>query len=191
MKNTVEAVRARVDEIDRRYAELSAEHARIGFEIEEAIKVASQRFLETNDMGGAKIVHELETRIELISRSMQILEQRKAEAEKDLRLAQAAEHRQRAGQLRDEAAGLEKKSGKLIDELSKIQDVQFDRSILECGRVGAWTTLQGGYNPAGSFDNPTEIFAEPGGSPGTYAASRSRRLLREAAELEAKAEELS
>jgi hypothetical protein len=190
-QETLAAVAARIFEIDRRFAELSEQQAKAGFEIEEAIKTASAQFLETNDMAGAKVVHELETRVDMIGRAMRILEQRKHDANRDLRRAQAAEHRQRAEQLREEAAGLEKKSAKLIDELSRLQDVQFDRSILEYGRVGTWLTAQGGYNPAGPFDGPADVFAEPAAANrGMYATSRAKRLLDEAAELDQKAETL-
>jgi hypothetical protein len=190
-QETSAAVAARIDEIDRRYAELSAQQSKTAFEIEEAIKVASHQYLETSSLAGAKVVHELETHVDMISRSMRILEKRKAEAEKDLKRAQAAEQRQRAEQLREEAAGLEKKSAKLIDELSRIQDVRFDRSILESGRVGTWLTSQGGMKPAGPYDGPSDVFAEPSpANRGMYATSRAKRLLDEAAELDQKAETL-
>lgn len=185
---TSEQVKARIDSLDRRYAELCAEQAKVGFDLEHARDAASLQFLDANDLSGAKLIGDLNIKADLIARGLMLLEQRKATAETELKQATVFELREKARGLRDEAAGIEKKCDKAITELSKLQDVQYTRSVLETGRTGGWMGFRCQFS---EFLSPSEMACEPVGvNRGEYAVSKSRRLLTEADALETQANEI-
>jgi len=107
----------------------------------------------------------------------------------DLHGAEICELRAQAAAKREELGTLEKKTGRLLAELSKLESIEYESGILSAARRGTWYSPQGDLVPPPPYFGPGECFWDPTNQE-PFARPRSRRLRQEIEELEAKAREM-
>jgi hypothetical protein len=126
----------------------------------------------------------------LLQETLTVSHSRRMQALQSYLRLEAGEYRERAAALRREAAAVQEQTAPLLEKLSEIEGIVYDRSILLAQRRGGWEKGIGMYVDRLPLVDcaPNEVWSDP--ATGGYEAPRSRRLLDEAGELEAKAAEL-
>jgi hypothetical protein len=187
-------VREEIDRLESKGAFLIAEQARLGAAITEERENSARRFIEQDDDSGAATVREMESRLDLIARALELLDVKLSEAAITLKLAQAADMRDLAAAKSEELKTLRERTAALLAKLSEIEGVAYDHSILQAQRIGAWYSVASYCSDGRVVDDyaqPYEALREPVGvDAGRFAFSKSRRLRDEIRQLLANAEQL-
>jgi hypothetical protein len=188
----------RLAEVQNQLAEYDGKHEEL---LRLQVQLETQISEETSGLGvavlngdesGLEKIAALERRHGGIDRALGALAAQRAEVEKLLNPAKAAELRAEANAKRTELDELEKKTERLLRELSRLEDTEFTSCILNAQRVGTWHPAFGALANPMAWLSPDEVFPEPGRRAGEpiYARPLSRRLRDEIAMLEDEANRL-
>ena len=170
-------------QLDSREAQLSAMLATVGTRLEKSEANAGDAYLD-GDETPLREVAELRLRVDGINAALEALSRRRALAILARRRAEALELRRQAAANKAELSELERKTSRLLGELSKLEGIAFTSSILSSQPLGAWLT-PGYFTPNEKpFLSARELFADGGA---TYGTPRSRIVRLEIAELEKQA----
>lgn len=177
---TVSQADALLASLDEREAQLAGMLATVGTRLAESEVAIGEAFLDGNETP-LREVAELRLRVDGINAALEALNGRRASATLERRRAEAREFRAQAEAKKTELAELERKTGRLLGELAKLEGLPFTSSILSSQPLGAWLT-PGYFTPNEKpFLAARELFAD---REATYGIPRSRALRSEIAELE-------
>lgn len=140
---TLAEAKSAISKIENDCAHLIENRSGIGRKLELLQSTGGQRYL-SGDRGAIKEIGEFRAELDLIELSLTTLNGQRADAEVDLKRATAADLRNRAELKRSEMAALEAKTGKLLAQLSILENVQYGVGILSNQRQGAWCTANWG-----------------------------------------------
>ena len=183
---TLQAANARLDAIEVRRAQFAAASAKNASDLMDAEARLGEAWL-AGDTTVGKLVADLRIQADGFAAALVVLEKRRTVAQLDCRRAQAADFRRQAARLREELGGLEGKTSKVLSELSKLEDVEYDGCILAAQRVGNWmprTSIN--VEP---WQSTLECASDPCNTT-PFATPKSRRLRNEADDLERQALEI-
>jgi hypothetical protein len=183
---TLQAANARLDAIEVRRAQFAAASAKNASDLMDAEARLGEAVIDGDNTVGA-LVASLRIQVDGFAAAFLVLEKRREVAQRDCRRAQAVDFRRRAARLRDELGELEGKTAKVLTELSKLENVQFDACILAAQRIGNWLPR------ASTNVEPWQSSLECGSDPCNttpFATPKSRRLRNEADDLERQARDI-
>jgi hypothetical protein len=174
-----------VDRIQANRAQLVANRMQLAGKLEALESAAGARYLD-GDRTALKEIADLSGELQLIERALTVLEQREVVAARDVRIATAADLRRQVAEKESEVAAIDKRTEKLLGQLSEIEAVSYTRCILGYERKGDWYTTRGGLAKAEPWHGPGEVFPEPVNHD-SYHVPRSRILRKEIEEMSSRA----
>jgi len=185
---TLAEAKAAIEQIEADRMRIVGLRRELAQRLEAAEAIAGESYL-AGDRGAVREIAELEAEISLIERrALPTLDRRQAEAERELKAANAADLRQQAETKKAELAQLEERTARYLAELSKLEGVEYTAGILSLQWRGSW--VQGGAHPPESWHGAfVDIAADPT-NPEKFAVPRSRKLRNEIADLERRAGEI-
>ena len=182
----VQQADAVLDAIETRRAQFAAASAKNASDLMDAEARLGEAVIDGDNTVGA-LVASLRIQVDGFAAAFLVLEKRRTVAQLDCRRAQAADFRRQAARLRDEMGELEGKTAKVLSELSKLENVQFDACILAAQRIGNWM-------PRASINvEPWQSTLECASDPGNhqpFAIPRSRQLRNQAEALDGQARDI-
>jgi hypothetical protein len=183
---TLAQANAALDTIEVRRAQFAAASAKNASDLMDAEARLGEAVIDGDNTVGA-LVASLRIQVDGFAAAFLVLEKRREVAQRDCRRAQAVDFRRQAARLRDELGELEGKTAKILGELSKLENVQFDACILAAQRIGNWM-------PRASINvEPWQSTLECASDPGNhqpFAIPRSRQLRNQAEALDGQARDI-
>ena len=183
---TLAQANAALDTIEVRRAQFAAASAKNASDLMDAEARLGEAVIDGDNTVGA-LVASLRIQVDGFAAAFLVLEKRREVAQRDCRRAQAVDFRRQAARLRDELGELEGKTAKVLSELSKLENVQFDACILAAQRIGNWM-------PRASINvEPWQSTLECASDPGNhqpFAIPRSRQLRNQAEALDGQARDI-
>jgi hypothetical protein len=180
---TVQQADLVLDQLEARKAQFCGMLAELGARLSEAEANLGEAVLE-GDESAARTVADLRLKVDSINAGLRACEKRKAAAAVDRRRAEAAAIRHQAEVKRANLADLEKKTAKLLNDLSELENVTYTRAVLCAQRTpGSWEPAVTATIRDINYLSPAEVIRYLA-SYDPYAVPRSRQLFVAIQELE-------
>jgi hypothetical protein len=183
---TVEAARAFIEQIATDRARLIQRRDTLAQKLKSEGPAAGRLYLG-GDTSPAKERAAARDELDLIEEALLVLESDARAAQDDLKRAEAAELRKQAAEKRRVLVDIERRTDALLAQISQIEKIELDRSVILYQRSGSGWVVLNSLAPAGPEHGPGECGCEPTNSR-PFAVPFSRQLRTAITELESNAQ---
>lgn len=193
---TVSEVQAQIDRIAAHRARFVERRNLVAASIEAAQQHAQEKFFESADPAAVKELTtarlHAESELTLLEHALGRLDGEQFELQRELKAAVIADLRARATALRNEVARIDERAEPILQKLGALYDITISAEVVCAARNPAanWVAHHEAFGIPLSHRNPSEVVAVSYDRLNLFFKPRTRKLLEEALELEAKAAQM-